>query len=50
MAVSVPFLGNVMAVCSGTKGKIYLVCGVLGAVMLLWLGRLLDKGTGKRRA
>ncbi len=50
MAVSVPFLGNVMAVCSGTKGKIYLACGVLGAVMLLWLGRLLDKGTGKRRA
>ena len=39
MAQSVPLLGNVMAICSGTKGKIYLACGVAGAVMLLWVGR-----------
>ena len=44
MARSVPFLGNVMAVCSGTKGKIYLACGVVGAVLLLWAGNLLGKG------
>nr|WP_300660678.1 signal peptidase I [uncultured Acetatifactor sp.] len=39
MAQSVPLLGNVMAICSGTKGKIYLACGVAGAVMLLCVGR-----------
>ncbi len=41
MSRSVPCLGNVMAVCSGTNGKIYLACGVAGAVMLLWVGNLL---------
>lgn len=40
MVWSVPFLGNVMAVCSETKGKIYLASGVLGAVLLLWVGRM----------
>lgn len=44
MARSVPFLGNMMAVCSGTKGKIYLACGVVGAVLLLWAGSLLGRG------
>ncbi len=43
MAKSVPFLGNVMAVCSGAKGKTYLACGVAGAVLLLWAGKLLDR-------
>ena len=42
MGLQVPFLGSVMAVCSGTKGKIYLASAVLGAVLLLWAGKLLD--------
>lgn len=42
MVLQVPFLGSVMAVCSGTKGKIYLASAVLGAVLLLWAGKLLD--------
>lgn len=50
MSRSVPCLGNVMAVCSGTNGKIYLACGVAGAVMLLWAGNLLGNGrNGKLR-
>lgn len=40
VAFSVPFLGNVMAVCSGTTGKIYLACGVAGAVLLQLAGSL----------
>lgn len=44
MVWSVPLLGNVMAVCSGTSGKAYLVCGVAGAVLLLWAGKLLGRG------
>lgn len=43
MGLQVPFLGSVMAVCSGTKGKIYLASAVLGAVLLLWAGKLLDR-------
>ncbi len=43
MVLQVPFLGSVMAVCSGTKGKIYLASAVLGAVLLLWAGKLLDR-------
>lgn len=49
MARSVPYLGNVMAVCSGTKGKIYLACGVAGAVLLLWAGDLFGNGRGGKR-
>ena len=43
MAMQVPFLGSVMAVCSGTNGKIYLASAVLGAVLLLWAAKLLDR-------
>ena len=43
MGLQVPFLGSVMAVCSGTKGKIYLASAVLGAVLLLWAAKLLDR-------
>ncbi len=46
MTWSVRFLGSVMAICSGTKGKIYLVCGVAGAVLLLWAGNLFGKQKG----
>nr|WP_297864098.1 signal peptidase I [uncultured Acetatifactor sp.] len=40
VAFSIPFLGNVMAVCSGTAGKVYLACGVVGAVLLQLAGSL----------
>lgn len=46
MALSIPFMGSVMAVCSGTAGKIYLVCGVLGAVLLQLAGNLFRDGRG----
>ncbi len=49
MARSVPYLGSVMAVCSGTKGKIYLACGVVGAVLLMAAGNLFQKGGNENR-
>lgn len=43
MAVSVPFLGSVMAVCSGNMGKAYLAGGVAGALLLQVLAGILKK-------
>lgn len=43
LAVSVPILGAVMAVCSGTSGKAYLAGGVAGAILLQILGGMLRK-------
>lgn len=48
MAVSVPVLGSIMAVCSETTGKLYLVCGVVGAVLLRAAGSLLGKEAASR--
>lgn len=41
LAASVPVLGSIMAACSETTGKIYLICGVAGAVLLRLAGSLL---------
>ncbi|MCI9338390.1 MAG: signal peptidase I [Lachnospiraceae bacterium] len=50
MARAVPVLGSILAVCSGTKGKIYLACGVAGAVLLTAAGNLFWSGrTGNRQ-
>lgn len=43
MAVSVPGLGAVMAVCTGTLGKAYLAGGVAGALFLQLLGSRLRR-------
>lgn len=43
MAVSVPVLGTVMAVCSGSMGKAYLAGGVAGALFLQLLAGMLRK-------
>ena len=43
LAVSVPILGSVMAVCSGSMGKAYLAGGVAGALLLQALGGMLRK-------
>lgn len=43
MAVSVPVLGAVMAVCSDTLGKAYLAGGVAGALFLQVLSGILRK-------
>lgn len=46
MAGSVPVLGTVMAVCSGTMGKAYLAGGVAGALFLQLLAAMMRKGQG----
>ena len=43
MVVSVPVLGTVMAVCSGSMGKAYLAGGVAGALFLQLLVGMLRK-------
>ena len=43
MVVSVPVLGTVMAVCSGSMGKAYLAGGVAGALFLQLLAGMLRK-------
>lgn len=43
MAVSIPFLGTVMAVCSGSMGKAYLAGGVAGAFFLQLLAGMMRK-------
>ena len=44
MKQTVPYLGSIMAICSQTKGKLYLACAVVGAVLLLWAGNLFGGG------
>lgn len=46
MAGSVPVLGTVMAVCSGSMGKAYLAGGVAGALFLQLLAAMMRKGQG----
>ena len=43
MEVSVPVLGSVMAVCSGSMGKAYLAGGVAAALLLHMLGGMLRR-------
>ena len=43
MAAAVPVLVGIMAVCTETAGKIYLACGVAGAVLLRVAGGFMDK-------
>ena len=43
MTLSVPILGTVMAVCSGSMGKAYLAGGVAGALFLQLLAAMMRK-------